>query len=330
MSDLPMDVDQSDAMEWTPAQPSEITVDSPSNSKRRPGNSPANENTVDAPRSFNLETPSRGNTPPVMHAPRPLMSFAIETPSRSNTPANIDPMQGIRSFNLETPSRGNTPEPIHGLQPVLTFALETPSRGNTPATIHTTAPVRSFNLETPSPGNTPAHSPVGKQNTWLIESPDIRPDSPVQFNSPAPAGDPPEANVEVPRTQSRAPSTVPLATGDTAGNALPPLQWGQLPLPQAVFPPSVPVVSHLPSLVNTERTGHGATALLQPLMQDMPQQSSTVPTVQRPMTWAIETPYNEPSTLSDADTDPLDIYRWYVHNRGSSSRTGCNVSAFSR
>ncbi|OBZ69621.1 hypothetical protein A0H81_10348 [Grifola frondosa] len=117
------------------------------------------------------------------------MSFAIETPSRSNTPANIDPMQGIRSFNLETPSRGNTPEPIHGLQPVLTFALETPSRGNTPATIHTTAPVRSFNLETPSPGNTPAHSPVGKQNTWLIESPDIRPDSPVQFNSPAPAGD---------------------------------------------------------------------------------------------------------------------------------------------
>ncbi|OBZ69622.1 hypothetical protein A0H81_10349 [Grifola frondosa] len=31
---------------------------------------------------------------------------------------------------------------------------------------------------------------------------------------------------------------------------------------------------------------------------------------------------NEPSTLSDADTDPLDIYRWYVHNRGSSSRTG--------
>ncbi|OBZ78230.1 hypothetical protein A0H81_02903 [Grifola frondosa] len=109
-NDLPMDVDQSDAMEWTPAQPSEITVDKPGprhqvlpTRNAVPGNSPANENTVDAPRSFNLETPSRGNTPPVMHAPRPLMSFAIETPSRSNTPANIDPMQGIRSFNLETP-----------------------------------------------------------------------------------------------------------------------------------------------------------------------------------------------------------------------------------
>ncbi|OBZ70009.1 hypothetical protein A0H81_09914 [Grifola frondosa] len=231
-NDLPMDVDQSDAMEWTPAQPSEITVDSHSVPSRlnamaiqnpahvtrsfqletpSRGNSPANENTVDAPRSFNLETPSRGNTPP-QHSGK----------HRPNARHSV-----IQSGDTVT---GNTPEPIHGLQPVLTFALETPSR-------------------------------VGKQNTWLIESPDIRPDSPVQFNSPAPAGDvdqigsttsphqwgtpmsqPPKANVEVPRTQSRAPSTVPLATGDTAGNALPPLQWGQLPLPQAVFPPSVPVV----------------------------------------------------------------------------------------